>query len=27
MTGDPTALPSLLAVIDRPDPNFDIVIP
>lgn len=27
VTGDAEALPSLLAVLDRPDPNFDIVTP
>ncbi|MFV8048686.1 alkyl/aryl-sulfatase [Mycobacterium sp. 48b] len=27
VTGDVEALPSLLAVLDRPDPNFDIVTP
>ena len=27
ITGDPDALPSLLAVLDRPDPNFNIVTP
>jgi alkyl sulfatase BDS1-like metallo-beta-lactamase superfamily hydrolase len=27
VTGDPDALPSLLGVLDRPDPNFNIVTP
>jgi alkyl sulfatase BDS1-like metallo-beta-lactamase superfamily hydrolase len=27
VTGDETALPTLLSVLDRPDPNFDIVTP
>ena len=27
ITGDADALPSLLAVLDRPDPNFNIVTP
>ena len=27
ITGDPDGLPSLLAVMDRPDPNFNIVTP
>lgn len=27
VTGDPEALPALLAALDRPDPNFDIVTP
>ncbi len=27
ITGDPDGLPSLLAVLDRPDPNFNIVTP
>jgi alkyl sulfatase BDS1-like metallo-beta-lactamase superfamily hydrolase len=27
VTGDAEALPSLLAALDRPDPNFDIVTP
>src|SRR4051812_28042987 len=27
VTGDPRALPSLLDVLDRPDPNFNIVTP
>ena len=26
-TGEADALPSLLAVLDRPDPNFNIVTP
>jgi alkyl sulfatase BDS1-like metallo-beta-lactamase superfamily hydrolase len=25
--GDANALPSILAVVDRPDPNFNIVTP
>ena len=27
IAGDTEALPSILAVLDRPDPNFDIVTP
>jgi alkyl sulfatase BDS1-like metallo-beta-lactamase superfamily hydrolase len=27
IAGDPEALPSILAVLDRPDPNFDIITP
>jgi linear primary-alkylsulfatase len=27
VTGDADALPSIIAVIDRPDPNFNIVTP
>jgi alkyl sulfatase BDS1-like metallo-beta-lactamase superfamily hydrolase len=27
ISGDANALPSLLAVVDRPDPNFNIVTP
>ena len=27
VTGDTDALPSLLAALDRPDPNFNIVTP
>ncbi|MDT5267568.1 MAG: linear primary-alkylsulfatase, partial [Mycobacterium sp.] len=27
VSGDANALPALLGVLDRPDPNFDIVTP
>jgi alkyl sulfatase BDS1-like metallo-beta-lactamase superfamily hydrolase len=27
ITGDAEALPSIIAVLDRPDPNFNIVTP
>jgi alkyl sulfatase BDS1-like metallo-beta-lactamase superfamily hydrolase len=27
ITGDADALPSIIAVIDRPDPNFNIISP
>jgi alkyl sulfatase BDS1-like metallo-beta-lactamase superfamily hydrolase len=27
VTGDAAALPSLMGVLDRPDPGFDIVTP
>jgi alkyl sulfatase BDS1-like metallo-beta-lactamase superfamily hydrolase len=27
IVGDADALPSIIAVIDRPDPNFNIVTP